>query len=285
MAIYLGSIGAMTQIHPLTDIEITPTRYGGTHVSLTGRRVIDFLGASNAYELKWKMMTPEEAKLLYSLYYRHTTEPVRFILGDMMPNLLSRSAASTGFGGRDMSGVKCLVETGTAISGAVFPSTDWPTEVFPAGTSLRWNGYDDGSYVTFDSDQKVPLIPGQRFTFSVWVKSASADEVQIRIDKSDNAPSWGQYYTLTPGVWTKLVYTPATNALTDVTWVNPGVVVTNLAVDSAKEMIVAAAQLEYGTAATEWKFGGGAPSVIVDEMTTPSPYGKFVSPEMTLLEV
>ncbi|MER7077917.1 hypothetical protein SAMN02982929_07240 [Saccharopolyspora kobensis] len=278
MPLYLGPLGGLVQIHPLTDIDIDPQRFGGTHTAITGRRTVDYLGSADSYTLRWRHRTPSEMRFLHAIHRRHIPGPLRLILGDLMPNRLSRSAASLGFGGRDMSGIELM-------TGFATPSTLYPSAAGVPGLSLLWSGWTTAA-MSLDYNSPAPVFPGETVTASVWVMSPAGDDAVFGVNHHGatgdlNTPTANPVVTLAANTWTRLSITLTPGATT---WGLSGALqlMTNR---GAAELYMAAAQIEVGAVAGDWNPGGGAPVVAVDSMTLPSPYGHFTDPELTLLEV
>lgn len=280
MSLYLGPLGGLVQIHPLTEIEVSPERFGGTHTSITGRRTVDYFGSSDAYKLRWRHQTPSDMRFLHAIARRHIEGPLRLVLGGAYPNRLSRTAAALGYGGRDLRGVELTAGTGS-------PSPLYPEGAgLPGGSSLLWSGWTAASAVRLDSDNPTPVVPGETLTASVWVRSPAGDDVVFGVNHYGATGDLGTStnnlaVTLVANTWTRLSITVTPTA--DVWALSPAVqVMTNL---GASDLILACAQVEVGTSAGGWYFGGGSPSVSVDSVDLPSPYGHFTNPELTLLEV
>lgn len=278
MPLYLGPLGGLVQIHPLTDIEIDPQRFGGTHTAITGRRTVDYLGSADSYTLKWRHQTPSQMRFLHAIHRRHIVGPLRFILGDLVPNRLSRSAASLAYGGRDMSGIEL-------VTGFASPSALYPTAAGTPGVSLLWSGWTTAA-MNLDYTRPVPVFPGETLTASVWVMSPAGDDVVFGVNHHGatgdlGTPTSNPVVTLVANTWTRLSI-PVTPGVT--TWGLSGAlqIMTNRGAD---ELYMAAAQVELGATAGDWNPGGGAPLVAVDTMPFTSPYGHFSDPELTLLEV
>lgn len=283
---YLGPLGNLRKITPLTNIDLSPTRYGGVHTALSGRRTVDYLGARETYQLAWRMLPPAgELAWLEALYHRHVPGPLRLLIGPQRPNRLSRAVAALGYGGRDLAGID-------VTDGVVAPSPLWPAEADPAGVSLSWRGWNSGDGMAFGPDEPVPVLPGETVTASVWVRSAAADQVRLRAALL-TAPTTvgdtvtGAVTTLAPDTWTRLsvTTTPDVDAPGHtIVAVLPALEATARVADTA-ELLVAAAQVEAGDTAGLWHLGGGAPLVAVDTLSTVSPWAPLTRPTMTLLEL
>lgn len=279
MPLYLGPLGGLVQIHPLTDIEIDPQRFGGTHTAITGRRTVDYLGSADSYTLRWRHRAPSDMRFLHALHRRHITGPLRLILGGLMPNRLSRSAASLAYGGRDMHGV-------TLTGGFATPSTSYPSAAGTPGTALLWTGWATTNAIRLDTGQPAPVFPGETLTASVWVMSPAGDDVVFGVNHYGAGGDLGTStanaaVTLVANTWTRLSLT-----------VTPGSTVWGLSpavqINTKKgvaELHLAAAQVEAGSSAGDWNPGGGAPVVAVDSMPVTSPHGDYSNPELNLLEV
>jgi len=278
--LHLGPLGALRTLRgPRTDIQIEFPRQGGTHVALSGAHVVDYLGSAGSFAFTWRHLPADQADYLDALRDRHVRGPLRFVLDGWKRNRLSRSAASLGYGGRDLTGV-------AITSGYTEPARSWPDQAPPAGLGLRWVNWTPGSAVRLDRDRPVPVLAGEAITCSVWAWSSHTDTVRLIADYrtaegyTDSAA--GGAVTLTAGTWQRLVLTrtpPAT------TW---GVSLAVMAVDrsaSDSVLVLAAAQCEAATSASAWSLGGGAPQVAVDSAPLKLPRAGYVDPELTLLEV
>lgn len=276
---YLGPLGGLTQIHPLTEIETTSTREGGTHTPLSGRKVVDYLGNRAQFKMKFRRQTSDEMAFLEALHHRHIRGPLRLVLDSLKKNRLSRSAASVGFAGRDTHGVQLT-------AGSIGASDLWPSEAPPAGQSLKWIGSGDGDAVRFDRNDSAPVLPGESLNGSLYVRSGFADTVRLVLDENQGDSYSGSVSgpdtTLTANTWTRLdvPYTQSGGTV--------GVSLALLLVtkaDASSEPLIAAPQVETGDTATAWQLGGGAPIVSVGQMPTSSPYVPLTIPELTLMEL
>lgn len=279
MPLYLGPLGGLVQIHPLTDIGIDPQRFGGTHTAITGRRTVDYLGSADSYTLRWRHQTPSEMRFLHAIHRRHIPGPLRLVLGDVMPNRLSRSAASLAYGGRDLSGVEL-------VSGFATPSALYPSSAGVPGVSMLWSGWSLPAALSLDYGRPVPVFPGETLTASVWVMSPAGDDVVFGVNHHGatgdlGTPTANPVVTLAANTWTRLSITVSPGSTT---W-GLSVALQVMTNRGVAELYLAAAQVEAASTAGEWNPGGGAPVVAVDSMPMTSPYGHFTDPELSLLEV
>lgn len=277
---HLGPLGTLRRIHPLAHVSIKPERFGGVHTSLSGRRTVDYLGSASGWELVFPPRAPsDESAWIEACYYRHVPGPLRLLLDGLHTNRLSRSAASLGFGGRDMSGV-------ALSAGTYAPGSGWPSATFPVGVPLQWSGWGVGDTLTLDKGQPAPVLPGETVTGSLWVHTLAYHTVHVALShvtaSGATATTNGPDTTIVPDQWTRLPVTATPPA--DVIGAYPSLVV-DAADGSTHELTVTAAQLELGDTATDWQQGGGAPLVSATEMETTAPHVPLSQTSLTLLEL
>lgn len=276
---HLGPLGGLVEIHPLTGVSTPSKRTGGVHTSISGRRTVDYTGNLAEFTLEWKHRTPDEMVFLEAIHHRHIRGPLRFLMGSMKPNRLSRSAASLAYGGRDKHGV-------TLTAGTSKRSTLWPSAAPPAGDSLVWSNWAVGDALQLDRNQPVPVLPGETVTASVYVRSAYADAVRLDLDhygaSGYSGSTAGTAVTLTANTWTRLTITATPTS--DVWAVSPSITPTVKA-NTASDLTLAAAQAEATSTASAWTLGGGALVVAVDQLPTESLYAPFTDAKLTLLEI
>lgn len=280
MPLHLGPLGALHTLRgPRTGIPIEYPRQGGTHTALSGAVTLDYLGTRGRFEFRWSHLPDEQAAYLEALRDRHVRGPHRFILDSWKRNRLSRSAASTGYGGRDLAGVN-------VTSGLFAPVPQWPTQAPPAGLGLQWSGYTAGAVLRLDRDHPVPKLTGEAITCSLWVWASHTDTVRLDGDHYGptgyTATTTGTAVTLVAGEWQRLSVTVPASAAA---WaISPSL---NATVRSSPDsvLVLAAAQAEAATSASPWSLGGGAPVVTVDDVPLTLPRSGYVDPELHLMEV
>ncbi|SFE54533.1 hypothetical protein SAMN04487819_11662 [Actinopolyspora alba] len=282
---YLGRLGGLRQIRPRTDISTKPTRIGGTHTALSGRRTVDYLGTQLTHTLALPRMRPDEYAFFQAIHERHVPGPLRLLWpADIGRNRLSRSSASMSRGGQDLS---TLDATGGSLTG----TGAWPSAAPPVGRGVRWVNAGPGEAIRIDRGRPAPVLEGETVTASLYVRSTAEDEVQLGLNHYGDDGAGGGYLgsptladpvTLTADTWTRLSVTTTPGVAT---WaVSPAVLLVSQPSGSS-EITLAAAQVEAAASASDWTQGGGAPVVVVDEMPTTRPYVPYVTPELTLMEV
>ena len=280
MAMYLGPLGGLREINPLHDFPMSSQRFGGVHESITGRRTVDVLGHRATVQLRWVKRNQEDMEFLEAIHHRLVPGPLRLVFPtEFRKNRLSRSAASAGYGSRDVSGVDA---TGGELDGP----GDWQPDGGIAGQGLTWTGFAAGNGVRFDRNEMVPVVPGESLSASVWVKSSAADGLQLVVDHYDSAGAYvtgtaGTATTLVAGTWTRLQVTATPGA--GIAGLVPGVYSPTLAAQGT--VTIGGAQVELGTAVTAWTRGGGALVVAADQMNEQALWSPYTNPELTLLEL
>ncbi|MER7076639.1 hypothetical protein SAMN02982929_05299 [Saccharopolyspora kobensis] len=280
MPLHLGPLGALhTMRSPRVDIPIEYPRQGGVHTALSGATTVDYLGARGKFEFKWAHLPEADAEYLLALRDRHVRGPLRFVLDGWRRNRLGRSAASLGYGGRDLDGV-------AVTSGMLGPARQWPLQAPPAGLGLQWSGYTAGSVLRLDRGRPAPMLPGETLTCSVWVWGSHTETVRLDADhygaSGYTSTTTGPALALVAGQWQRLTLTvPAAAAV----WaVSPSVTAVDRA-SADSTIVLAAAQVEPGSSASAWSLGGGAPAVAVDEVPLAIPRAGYLDPELHLMEV
>ncbi|MEU6267699.1 phage head spike fiber domain-containing protein [Saccharopolyspora shandongensis] len=275
---YLGPLGGLTEINPLQDFPMSSERFGGVHTSVTGRRTIDVLGHRATYGLRWVQRNTDEMEFLEALHHRLIPGPLRLVFpADFAKNRLSRSAAAAGYGTRDLSNI---ARTGGSFTG---PVSDWPSASAFPGKSILWSGRAVGNEVQFDVGNPVPAAAGETLTGSLWVKAVAADTLRVSFAhytaSGYSGQTDGSAVTVTAGSWTRLTVTatPAASVL--------GVALVLRGTAGTSGVTIGGAQVELGSAATQWTRGGGAPVVAVDQMDESALWSPYRNPEMTLLEL
>jgi hypothetical protein len=271
---YLGPAGDLRALEcPEPNIQVSDVRYGGVHQGLGGGRVIDVTGIKSEYVFEWDFLTAEEYRWLKALHTRHIPGPHRLI-NPMIRNRLTVAASSCDAASARYPGVEIT-------SGAWSWSRDWPSGVDGPGVrSLSHTGRASGAVLRFDRKKRVTLFPGETVTGSAYIKGASAFDASITID-------WYDVDGVFMSATNQSISLTTSWARYSVTGTAPeGAVTAVLAVwsmDTASYKI-AAPQFESGTTATEWEQGGGAPLVVIDQLTTTTPRFPYLDCSLTLME-
>lgn len=271
---YLGPLGDLKALPcPEMGINTTVTRYGGVHQGLSGSRTMDVTGFKESFDFTWEYMEKIDWAWLNAVYTRHVPGPHRLI-NPMKVNRLSIRGASVLPG--------TYTNTGFFMtSGSNELVYDYPTSAGYGARSLKWSGWSNGASGQFDLLQKTPVFPLEQITCSIWMKAGSSITVPIvvqRWDRSGQLASSAATNCSVTTTWTKFNITDtmiagATSAVFAVTPPN-----------YTTALYLAAAQVETGASATTWEDGGGAPEVLIDQMSTNSPRFPLTDCAMTLLE-
>jgi hypothetical protein len=276
---YLGPLGDLRPLTcPQPGLSINPVRYGGVHQGLTGARTMDVTGLRDDYSFDYTYMDETEWMWLDALHSRHVRGPYRLI-NPLKKNRLTPRATS--------------METSrftTARDGVLCPAQEWEYSTdFPAnepipGRSLKLINWDAGyGYATFDQAKPIPRMTGETLTASAWLRAettfAGASFHSLWYDKNGVEVRNGvsTLPTLTSD-WTRWTITPTipANAASYTFRVEFG--------DTPGIVYLAAPQVEVGTESTPWQTGGGAPEVLIDQLTTSSPRFPLRDATLTLLE-
>ncbi|MGI8313341.1 hypothetical protein [Saccharopolyspora hattusasensis] len=277
MPMFLGPLGGLVEINPLYEFDMPSERFGGTHVSISGRRTVDVLGHRATFTLRWVKRDQDQMEFLEAIHHRLVPGPLRVVFpSQFRRNRLSRSAAAAGYGSRDTSGI---VASGGALTGPA----DWqPASAFPA-RGLTWSSWTPGNETTFDAAAPAPVAAGEALTATLWVKSTAAPGVALVVRHVNAAGATvaetsSGTVTLTAGTWARLEVpvTPVAGAA--------GLVPALKAVSGSGDITIGGAQVELG-AATQWTRGGGAPLVAVDQLNETALWSPYTNPELTLLEL
>lgn len=260
---------------PQPDVDITTETYGGTFQGLSGARTRTYTGSRQRFVLTLTFLEPDEFEWLEYLNARTVPGPFR-LLSPFKKNLLSRQASLvTPVPGFD------IAANGFSVNAGVLTRVRaWPTGVAKPGlVAAQWvlNGFG-----RFDQRTRLPVKTGQPMTLSVYAKGTTAGTANLLFDWFDitgTQISTDTSAALTvPVSWTRLAYTatPPAGAVS----VRPAMRGTGGATAQ-----LAAAQVEFGSAATDWELGGGAPAVLLDQLSdTTSPRFPYVNTTLNLLE-
>lgn len=272
---YLGPLGDLRELPcPELDVQLTTTRYGGIHQSLSGARHMDVTGLRSEYVMEFKYLDKDEYRWLEALHTRLIPGPVRLI-NPLKKNRLSL-AASTLQGNN-------YLGAGIQIDSQLWEwDWDWPSAAGPGARSMKIENWDIPYALRFDRKIRVPVTVGEPVTWSVWMKASAAQTVQV-------IANWWNRDTQLSGSaltnasvttsWTRFTATgtPPSGAFS----AQPALV---LPTDTGETIWIAAPQFEVGSSASDWEIGGGAPEVLVDQVPLVSHRFPLVNASVTLLE-
>lgn len=265
---YLGPLGNLRPLpSPDGGVDRTVERFGGVHQSLSGARTMDITGHRATYKFELPWLEPAEARFIEALHYRTVPGPF-FLLDPLTTNRLSRDAAL----------LKPYTADVTIPSGGMARSTDAPAGAAVPVTSLDWSSYTAGTALTLPA---VPMLPNEAVVISVFARSEDAIPVTLSAaftgaDGSDQGHATQTVTTSTS--WERYsvaAIVPTTAAAAQV----------SLAPQDGDRVLLAGAQLEFGSAPSAWDMGGGAPEVLLDQLERSSPHYPGDAITVTLLEV
>ncbi|HVV11574.1 hypothetical protein [Amycolatopsis sp.] len=274
---YLGPLGDLRALTcPEPGIKDTVVRFGGVHQGLSGARTVDVTGHRSELSFDWKYMEKAEWKWLKALHTRHIPGPFRLIKPTGV-NRLSLQASScyplpttNGLG---------VYNTVSNVEWAL----DWPADADPGYRSLRLSSFAASQILRWDFSGQTPVFPGETITASLYAKTETAGQTfSLTVDYYDRTgaqTSSAPWVSCTPTTdWQRF------NVTTTVPEGTASVVFALITGDFVGPVRIAAAQLESGSAPTDWEQGGSAPTVHIDQLETSSPLFPLTDCSMTLLE-
>ena len=273
----LGPAGNLRPlICPERDVDVTSVRHGGIHENLSGARVMDVTGHRQNITMSFSYLTPAEARWLRALHFRQLPGPYR-LLSPLHKNRLSPEGS--------------MCKAGTGTRRGIIPEKGVLTRDFDVpsafvgdylGMSSKWTNRLANWPVRWDSPNRTTVIAGEQLTFSVYQKAAAVFNVTYGIDWWDRA---GAIVTASSSI---KATTTAWSRWSSTITVPAGAVIGRMfafTANATDALYFAGAQIESGPTATQWEIGGGAPVVVLDQMTEVSPHFGHTTHEITLLEV
>lgn len=261
-------------ICPERDVDITPVRYGGIRQGLSGARNLDVTGHRMEYGFKWTYLDQLEYQWIEAMHLRHLKGPFR-MLDPLKKNRLTPESSSGKLGKGTAQGAEMINGIGSRVY-------DWPAGIFPGNQSTAWtNRSASVGIIRFDKVKRTTVIPGETLTASVWLKSTVAQSIQLVLDWWDRTTQTTSSTTELAAVttaWTRFSITRTVPAGTH------SAVFAFYFSNATPIVNFAAAQIEQGSVATDWELGGGAPIVLMDQLTAASPRFPYRDVEMNLLE-
>lgn len=265
---YLGPPGDMRGlISPDGGVDRTVERYGGVHQALSGARTMDITGHRASYTLPVSAVTPTESRFVEALHQRTVPGPYR-LLDPLARNRLPREVAM----------LKPSAAELRISGGGTARDPQAPAEVGVPVTSLQWGAYTAGSSVSLPG---VPVLDGETITMSVWAAATETITAAIRIAFTG---ADGQAVAIERH---EATLATAFNRIAVAVAVPDGAATATVsfAPEVAGRVWLAAAQIEDGGMAGEWDLGGGAPTVVIDQLERSSPIYPLNDLTLTLLEV
>ena len=272
---YLGPLGDLRELTcPEPDVQLSTIRYGGTHQSLSGARVMDVTGHRSEYIFEFKYLEEYEYRWLERLHSRLIPGPFRLI-NPMKRNRLSLAATTLKAGN--------YLGAGIQVEPQLWEwDYDWPSVAGPGARSMKVEDWNVPYALRLDRKIRVPVFPSEQVTWSIWMKASAPQTVQVVMN-------WFNRNTQLSG-------TPSTSASVGTSWTRFSVTGTAVAgafsvqpalvlpTDTGQSVWIAAPQVEAGSTPTEWELGGGAPEVLLDQVPLVSRRFPLVNASVTLWE-
>ena len=262
---------------PEPNIEMPIERYGGVFQALSGARTMDVTGHKQRFTLELQYLDPSEFAWLESLHRRAIPGPFR-LLNPTRKNLLSAKGSLL----KVAPGYNTAGQGAAAGGGMLMQVRDWPPTAPTLGDlAVKWTSAS-GSYVRLDPRHMFPVTPGEDVTVSAYMKGVNpADDAFLILDWYDKTRT--AIASVNSGVqvigdnWGRVTFTGTPPA---------GAYTARMAFYTGEStpVYMAAAQAEYGSSATTWELGGGAPRVLMDALDLRSPRFPYVNTTLSLLE-
>lgn len=281
---YLGPPGNMWPLFcPEPGVSISSVRYGGIHQGMSGKRTLDIMGYQYEYKMKFSYLTQEDFEWMEMLHMRAVPGPFK-LLNPLKKNRLSQQASLMQVTPGDNDGV--------STSGIVHTKMvrDWPEEASKYGShslqAFGWGAAPNGVLFDYALDNKsgVPILEDEWTFLSVFVKHISGDptfELEADFYGADGE-HLGYFDSLfeARSNWSRHYIGVAPSDIPD------GAVLMSFALynrSTDSVFNIAAAQVEPDQL-TKWEVGGGAPTVIMNQLPLKSPRFPLRNAQMTLLE-
>jgi hypothetical protein len=279
---WLGRLGLLRELPPPhygQEVEQSYVETAGLQESLTGGATKDVLGYHREWKWTWRFLRDAEALPLLSLRTSPPRAPLRLVDSYSGGNLLSQDAAAGGSVSRSTD--RFTVSAG-AISHQLMPSV--PSELeWQLDGGIVWQlPNSTGGLLLVDGGARwrTPMIPGQRAVARMWVAASAQTEVRGTLRPYDvNGVAGADAYGISINVpapnaaglsWrpVRVPLDPATGTVSAAV----GLTVTPPATGN-RTIYVTGLSVVHASAGRLWSPGGGAPEVIVTELThtLPSP--------------
>jgi hypothetical protein len=256
---YLVTPGSLIRALPLPTGDVTnpPDRGDTVTTLLSGRQAVQRRAtARRAWNIPYDYLQARDADILNAFYLGMYGEgPFRFVDPDavnMLPADVSvcgaRTSAPIGWSGLSSSTI--------ARSTDVLPPTDAPA----SGVLKVHHVATASAGLLFDASLAAPLLPDEPTTVSVYVYSPTVGNVTIncrlRALNGTLLSTVPATQAATVGGWRRFAVTRTAGG--------SGVFVSFDVTSSVPDLYLAAGQLEYAPTASDWRIGGGVPSVLVN---------------------
>lgn len=261
---WLGPLGYLQQL-PLLPVDgssdATEELIGAVLTSLSGTVTLDVFGHKRTWQLDWVCLTHPETRVVAAWFQGLTTAALR-IVDPRAGNRLTRDGASGGSYSRDT-----RAHTVTAGTIATTTVTDYPAPlvgVVDGGIAWSVPGVTV-AVLLIDDATRVPLIPGESVTVTVWLKGTLGAQVGVQFYDVTGAPAGSTLAgSVTLGAWAaySVTVTPTGGQVA-------AAVLVTVASGSARPVVVGPAL--WHPTNTDWVPGAGCPEVIPTARKTTYP--------------
>lgn len=277
---WLGPLGYLQEL-PLLPVDgssnASEELIGVLLTSLTGGATLDVFGLKRTWQLDWVCLTHAETTAVAAWFQGLTTAALRLV-DTRAGNRLSRDAASAGSYSRDVPAHTPLTGSGTV---SFVPVPDYPAPfvgvidggvawVVPAATVAT---------LSLDGLTRVPLIPGEQVTATVWLQGAGNVQLGAQFyDTTGAADGTALATSAALGVWAPytVTFTPSAGQVAAALIV---------AASSGSGRTISVGPALWHPTNTDWVPGVGCPQVLPTARTTSYPGLSNSDVGVTLREV
>lgn len=276
---YFGWLGEMRPLlTPEVGLTNTDERLGGVHQALSGARTVDVTGLRRTYELDWNYLTDNEVAWLYAFYRKMITQPA-YLIDPMKKNLLSEQASTLRVHRNNDLGVQMSTLLVREYRNDFPPGVPIVGDRVPIIVSSNSGGY----FRLDGTDTFIPAFTGEPITFSIYMRvdsgSINVSMILDWVDKygADVMPPTNITKNITTS-WQRFSITVTP------TGAQAGVRPAFVLGSGTLNLRIAAPQVEYASAPTDWEMGGGKSKVMIEQITSESPRFPLNNISVTFLE-
>ncbi|MGH3780596.1 MAG: hypothetical protein ACRDRO_08175 [Pseudonocardiaceae bacterium] len=277
---WLGPLGYLQQL-PLLPLDgssdASEELIGVLLTSLSGGGTLDVFGLKRTWQLDWVCLTHAETTAVAAWFQGLTLAPLRLV-DTRAGNRLSRDAAAAGSFSRDIPAHTLLAGSGSV---SFVPVADYPAPfqgvvdggvawVVPAATVAS---------LFLDGLARIPLIPGEQITATVWLQGAGNVQVGAQFyDTNGTGNGTALAGSVTLGTWAaySVTFTPTTAQ------VSAALIVVAA---SGSDRTVSVGPALWHPSNTDWVPGVGCPQVLATARKTAYPGLSNQDTGVTLREV
>jgi len=270
---YLGPAGEMVALPGLE--RATRNRELVQYISqgATGGRTVNTTGAKRTWELEVEGLTRFKQGLLQSFHSGMIAGPL-YLLDPLIVNHLSPRASS---GLSSWGPTKMLLVSGAGVTvNPVATGTDFP--ISPRQRFVAQLDNTSGSPGSLIFDGWKPLVPGNEYTFSVYLKTTASTTITIKSKTFAAVESTVTTSTQTvSAVWVR-------KSVTFTVPVGSVGIQVSISVEDDETVTIGPAQLER-QGLSDWTPGEGTPVVEIVSMPETLPYWYYTDSTITLVEL